>query len=507
MARKRKESEQQQFEVFQTDLVQVSQQVIASAQTRNRRAIFSQGLSEKGIEECIETAWYPRAPVAFDVPGVSGVKVLASPGLPYHLPDYSPYYTTVEIDVDQKLISISVTAQLSFVNPQNLREVYAYGYVMFTVTATPELATGASNTLQFKFRSAKIVLGPIYEVEIPARINALFGSVTAFQNKLTEIANKLRDRQDQFAGTLPAYVESMTMPDNWNQVDGYELTFVKMDYRRVTVDGTPVGYLFLVFSVKSLMLPVPCYCEETNRISDEKGAEQKLRKNRRSRLMAPFNEALLTVAEEEKRYGVISFSQEALAEITKPQVEIGQSDSVSTGGAIYGRAQYWYKTTLANVRVLQDGISASVAFTADGSVKAAVRDNCGNDVASASSKIRFRYDPSTVKWTVSLTEEPDPDTPDEKRKRLLAKASANMGRLTISIDNNVPPIDEIASWVTTKLVDLFDDQIERAIASKATFTLVTHDNYKNDYLYLELKAIQGIPDKSLHMIVHIRPIH
>src|SRR5262249_38236479 len=123
------------------------------------------------------------------------------------------------------------------------------------------------------------------------------------------------DRQRPVELLLPNYVATWPLPDLWNQVTDYELDFERFDYRscELTVldENEQVRYLFVVFALRSLGLPIPCICGET-RFSDS---------------AQDFSAARLQVFSLEafghprKLFTMVGASQSALAEVVRPHAD------------------------------------------------------------------------------------------------------------------------------------------------------------------------------------------
>lgn len=136
---------------------------------------------------------------------------------------------------------------------------------VLNVYCQPAMVTTTNDALQIQFRRAGVVEGSTL-VDIrdkTAETGILHGytSIPEFEEDANRYLNQIISNTGPLGFALPAYLASRPMPDHWNHVLNMELYFECFDYRSVKVHDFPISYLFIVFSVRSLNLPPPCYCE------------------------------------------------------------------------------------------------------------------------------------------------------------------------------------------------------------------------------------------------------
>jgi hypothetical protein len=156
-------------------------------------------------------------------------------------------------------------------------------------------------------------------------------------------------------------------------------------------------------------------------------------------------------------------SQRALAEIAKPYVDIGDDRSTSTGGAAYASARYWYRANLASLAVTDSGIDAFLAFTASGSVKAAVRTQCG-DATAASAGLAISIGLTSIRYNLAVEE----DMPVQGEFEVSGETHITIGTILVQFDVfPVPDPLSSVSGILTVVSNLLRPAIQKAAEQKA----------------------------------------
>lgn len=133
---------------------------------------------------------------------------------------------------------------------------------VINVFCQPAMVTTTNDALQVQFQRAEVVEDST-SIEIIDETGILGGyaSIADFKENASRYLEQVTSRTGTLGFALPAYLESRPMPDYWHHVNNIVLDSQHFAYRTINVHGFEVGYLFIVFSMRSLGLPVPCYCE------------------------------------------------------------------------------------------------------------------------------------------------------------------------------------------------------------------------------------------------------
>lgn len=169
----------------------------------------------------------------------------------------------LRIDVDSNAFIVTGALRLYFrpKNPGNF-DTSAVVRAVIRVYCHPAMVTTTNDTLQLQFTRAEILEPSIsFEIYEESGILQAFDSMADFQAEVKYQLSQISLATGPLGFALPAYLASRSMPDNWSHVQNMELDFKRFDYRKVTTHEITVSYLFIVFSVRSLDLPLPCYCE------------------------------------------------------------------------------------------------------------------------------------------------------------------------------------------------------------------------------------------------------
>ena len=442
-------------------------------------------------------------------------------------------YLTLQVGLDSYAdfphVAIDVDAEEIIILGSLLLVIYPTGGDMYDpsavvragvrVTSVPAMVTSTQDVLQLQFRAATITPDSV-EIVVRSEADILSGypSIDAFGTDVQSWLDQIIQAQGPLGFVIPAYIASRDMPDYWNRPVNMELAFRRFDYRTVTTHGINVAYLFAVFSVRSLDLPMPCYCEteaknvqvrklmppiSLDRLSFAPSSDPKptLRNTRRSFDSGSFSKLFATAnttavgkqvrtispnpmpafypvhaAAELFSFGI---SQRAFREVARPYANIGDDQSASTGGVVYASARFWYRSNLQEAAITSEGVSAVVDFTAEGSAKAAVRDRCGNDVLSASVRLRIRIEDTKVGWVIGIEQESE----EPFTMTVTGIPNVSIGNITVDFDHPgdpPPPLDQVDDWVLTTVANMLRPSLNQLAEDKAKIRFIRTDRNNND---------------------------
>lgn len=437
--------------------------------------------------------------------------------------DYPPW-PYMQLDVDAKVFVIYGDLLLTFkpVNGGEFPEAVAGVRATLELRCHPAMVTSTEDTLQLQFDSATLSNLDV-SVYDEAPILAEFASIPGFNEAVNAYVDQLVSRSGPLGFALPAYLQSRAVPDYWHHVMNMELAFRRFDYRSVNVHGFTIAYLFVVFSVRGLDLPLPCYCENewaavraaqgvsaavteleapTASAEDVQAlaasvktfAERKPRLDRpvvnNSSIVAPVSAKLEAKAGEfptapyfniivAAQVSSIGISQNTFREIARPAANTGHDESASTGGTIYASVRGWARTKLETAEITSNGIKAVIDVTAEGTAKAAIRGNCGRDVLSASARLKIHIDDSSLRWRVHITQEAS--APHALTIR--ADPTVSIGKPDVKFEGPLdppPPLNKVDDWILTTVAEILKPRLEAVVKEKATLRLIRSEENNGD---------------------------
>jgi hypothetical protein len=363
------------------------------------------------------------------------------------------------------------------------------------VHCKPAMVTTTKDTLQIQFRSVELLSTSLKMYDkTQTGILGGYASIPEF----TEDANRYLEQvvvsqKGDLDFALPAYLKSRPMPDHWHHVINMELDFRHFAYRTVKVHGIQVSYLFIIFSMKSLGLPPPCFCETEsaslqeastpsaaiNSLQNQK--QQKRSLSQRDEVERPKPDWWrITVPAQIAAFGL---SQQSFQEIARPHAEMGDDQNFSTGGDIYASARVWFSTRLEDAEITSDGVKAVFDITAEGTAKAAVRDKCGHDVLSVSSRLRVRVEDTSIKWSLRIISDMH-QFPLELI--IIADADAHVGEIHTTYDGALappPPLNRVDDWLHDTVINSLRPSLSKLASEKASIRLIQAIQ-NNDYMSL-----------------------
>ncbi|EAW19883.1 uncharacterized protein NFIA_095030 [Aspergillus fischeri NRRL 181] len=406
-----------------------------------------------------------------------------------------PWYPMVYIDVAAEELVIAGNLQLAFyrtTDPAQFPEPVAVVLVQVSVRCRPAMATMTEEILELHFVCAKLLGSISVNVRDPSAETGVaggFGSVVEFEKSVNDYITQITSKSGELGFALPAYLESRPLPDYWHRVLNMRLEFLRFQYKTVQVHGRPISYLFLVFSMSSLNLPPPCYCEqpsltqaasETDDSSMPTVFEALQQQAKYGRLLP--KKWSKTVTENRTDYtdilgaaqvAAFGMSQKAFREIAKLYANFGsdQSSSTSADGAIYASVRFWYRVSLDTAKIREDGIEAVIDLAGEGSAKAAVRDRCGHDVLRASVSLRLTLQNNSITWRPYISV----NNTDPAEMTIAAVADARVGDPDVDFDfvgGPPAPVDQVIDWVLTQLTEGTKNSLGKIASDQLTIRLV-----------------------------------
>jgi hypothetical protein len=478
-----------------TDLPNVMDSELKTAESQSNVNAVAFAISEVALTEIIAGAdgkvKWPKFPIGAN----SHLTMSVGPGDPFHswfpdsIAETFPPFTYVRVDAKLRALRLIGCLELSIFKTDSPLYAVARAIVGIEAIVTPSMVTQSQTMLQLQFQEARIVVQPFVTVEDENAILQAYPSLAAFEQDIADVIKQINDTQQSYKAVLPTYVASRPLPDLWSNTPGYDITFKKFAYRDVITDGVSVGYLMPLFSVKGLSLPSPCYCEGRDyctscapllddaatdaEVSD--GCEQLQRASRSvvarsaARTTWPMPDALRIASA--ASICSLGLSKRSLREIVRSITEIGRKDGFSRGGDLYVSAHWWFRGSLDDVLILEDGLGCVVGVSAEGAVKAAVRDGCGDDIVSASIRLRISVRDVKASWSIGMEVVSHPDPEGSPRELIecsvVGTPSVVIGGLKVEFDSPgdppqpLPRVDYVLTKATESLKGLIGDEIQK----------------------------------------------
>ena len=406
-----------------------------------------------------------------------------------------PWYPMVYIDVDAGELVIAGNLQLAFyrsADPADFPDPVAVVLVQVLVRCKPVMVIDEKEILGLHFVSAQLLGSTSIDIKDPSTETGVAGgftSVTHFEEQVSDYLTQITSKSGELGFALPAYLESRPLPDYWDRVLNMKLNFLGFQYRAVQVHGRPISYLFLVFSMRSLNLPPPCYCEQpslTQAASESDSSSsptilEVLQQQTKYERSLPQKWSKLAT---EKRVNytdilgaaqvtAFGMSEQAFQEIAKLYANFGhdQTTSTSHNGVVYTSLRFWYRVSLERASIRDHGIEAVIDLAGEGSAKAAVRDRCGHDVLRASVSLRLTLQDNSITWTPYIGVKGA--SPSEIT--IAAVADARVGDPDVDFDfpgGPPPPLDQVMNWVLTQLTEGTKGSLGKLASDQLTIHLV-----------------------------------
>ncbi|KAE8337909.1 hypothetical protein BDV24DRAFT_166765 [Aspergillus arachidicola] len=352
---------------------------------------------------------------------------------PTSLPEVE--FPIVYIDVDAEELVIAVLAQVS-------------------VQCRPAIVTRTKEILELQFIYAKLLGSISINIRDPSAETGIaggFASIVEFKKSINNYIIQITNKSGDLGFALPVYLESRPLPDYWHRVLNIRLEFLRFQYKTVKIYGRPILYLFLVFSMSSLNLLLPCYYKQPS-------LTQTVLETDESSTLTVF-EAL----QQQTKYRRLlpkKWSKTVTENRTNYTDILGAALSTSIYRAIYASVRFWYNISLKTAKIGENNIEAirvGIDLAGEGSAKAAIRDRCGHDVLRESRPY----------ISVNSTE--------PREMTIVAVADARVGKPDIDFDfpgAPPPPLDQAINWVLTQLVKDTRDSVGKIASDQLSIRLV-----------------------------------
>jgi hypothetical protein len=385
--------------------------------------------------------------------------------------------TTLRFDVQTQQVRIDATVDFTVYPANSPQNTVAIVKIGVEILGHPALVTSDATSIQFQFDSASVTIPPVISGVDYQEILKGYSSPQAFHSDMVALTGDLVNKTGPFTATLPFYISALPLPDWWDRVSFYDLTFLKFVCSTVTTNQVAIGYLFFVFSVQSTKTPVPCYCESSA------GHEHADRGH--NRFMQPHRHPVASSLHRRSKRAVaapavigadpgaylVAFATNAAAlfNIAGPYVSTGNDLSTSTGGAVYASARFWYATTLDSIYITPNGIAAQFTAATEGSAKAAVRSRCG-DVASVKAELKITVAPSTIAFALDARQ----GVPDPESVSIVAIPKVTVGLIDVTV--KIPPVPDplnLVGGLFNQIANVLARDIAKVIDSRVSLRLLT----------------------------------
>lgn len=288
-----------------------------------------------------------------------------------------------KIDVLNATIDFSISLRLEFYDTETPAYSFAVADFILQVESQPFMATSNKNHLAISISDIRLYGEITYPTLNSDEVIARFGSIPDFKQYVNSIIEKIRQHQveTEYNNVVPSVFSYMELPNTWKFVEKYEVKFERMYFEEGTLRNEPCGFLFIVFSVKSLMLPPPCLCLPDSQVDDD--------------LQHKFSK--------EDRWITVGISRTSLQEIIKPYSHFGQRGDyyfISHKGPVYGEVTYWFQIKAGNFNIKPDGIIIDITFDSGGHITGYVRSPLGGDFGYEAAKVRVDINKITLQAIV-----------------------------------------------------------------------------------------------------------
>ena len=430
-----------------------------------------------------------------------------------------PWYPIVYIDVSAEELVISGHLQLAFyrtTDPAPFPKPVAVVLTQLSVHCRPAMVTTTEDTLELQFRSAELLGSLSIDISDGSTTTGVLGggwaSTAEFEENVKDYLKQITTatKTELLGFALPAYLESRALPDYWHRVLNMRLDFLEFKYKTVQVHGRPISYLFILFSMNSLGLPPPCYCEEPSLVqaasemndnSNPTTFEALQRQEKQGRPLPKGWNKLLTQQRTDytdmlgaAQVAAFGMSQKTFQEAAKPYANFGhdQSSSTSANGAIYASVRFWYRVSLKTAEITENGIKAVIDLAGEGSAKAAVRDKCGHDVLRATERLRITLQNDSITWRPIISV----NNTHPRELTIAAIADARVGNPDVDLDlagGPPPPLDQVINWVLEQIIEGTKDSLSKIASDQLTIRLVrtVEDNGAIRLRFVDNKFLKG----------------
>lgn len=377
------------------------------------------------------------------------------------------------IEPQSKLIRMILALKIDFINAEiEPSKIFASGEITLSASIEPFMKTSIQESLGLSLTNIELDGKIEYPVLQEDEIIRHFQSIELFNNYVEKIVDKIKNKDvtSEFNTVVPSVFSEMELPNTWKYLSGYEATFLKFDYAEGLLENEPSGYLFMLFSVRSLMSVPSCNCTSSvlERIDD----------------VPP-----LDVFEEVDCWVTIGFSRRALNEVLRPYAEYGRrtDNKFSVGNNfISASVSTWMQYHAGKLNILSDRIEVDVEANAGGDVNAYARDRIfGGKYGYEAAKLTVDIDQIKFKGFITTR-----FNKERMGTELVIKPEVEFSGPNVEIDGVIPwPINEIAELVLERVGSRALVKMRDNINSNMTVSLlfprlngIGHFNFRFDHV-------------------------
>ncbi|WP_459195734.1 hypothetical protein [Wukongibacter baidiensis] len=346
---------------MQSDFQKKTDSILAKAEADGVDKAFCVGISENLLTflgRNIESI----KPKIFDIEGVENTEFKVSPyeGVKFR-DNFLP--CVFKIDSENKSIDVFVSLRMSFYDTKD--PTLSVATIEFTtkLSVEPFMATQNKNHLAFNINEAQLDGGIVYLLNSDEVIKR-FGSIFDFKQYVQSIIDQILDVnvESDFNSLLPSVFSRMELPNTWDYVEGYSVEFKDFYYEKGLLSNSPSSFLFVLFSVKSLMLPPQCQCS-----NNLQGNIRVLEDNISSGPMSKYAD----VFTEEDHWITVGVSQSSIKEIFQPYSQYSQRTDHAFAirkGIAFGEVSYWFQIHAYKVTITPSGLDIEINIDSKGSI-------------------------------------------------------------------------------------------------------------------------------------------
>lgn len=363
------------------------------------------------------------------------------------------------IEPHNKHIRMILALKLDFVDAERSPDkIFASGEITISASIEPFIKSSYQESLGLSVKNIELDGQIEYPILQEEEIIRHFQSIELFKVYVDKIVAKMINSEvtSEFNTVIPSVFSEMELPNTWKYLNGYEATFLRFEYAEGLLENEHSGYLFLLFSVRSLMTIPSCSCS-TVPLVDEKIADD-----------VPPSE----VFEEVDLWVTIGFSQRAFNEILRPYAHyVRQFNNKFSVGKNYISASvsHWMQYHASSLKILSDRIEVDISANAGGDVNAYARDPVfGGKYGYEAAKLTVDINQIKFKGYITTRYIKEP-----RGTELIVKPEVEFTDPNVEIDGVIPwPIDEIIELVLERFGSRALEKMKNNINSNMTMSLL-----------------------------------
>ncbi|MDQ3232394.1 MAG: hypothetical protein M3Q07_11280 [Pseudobdellovibrionaceae bacterium] len=299
----------------------------------------------------------------------------------------------------------------------------------FSIAVHPSIGRTDITNFDLVFDGAQITAEDDVGVLDVNAILQRYPSIAAFSAALSAIGKAIKDAEGTFQFFLPTLISSIPLPDYWDQIEGFQISFDQFVYRDVLDDNAGIiGYLFLLFGVTSLNLPHGCFCPEEDERPDG-------RLKRSIQEPVPPTDVLMS----------LGISQDAIREIVSPFLYNSGATIHRKGGTLYGYVRVWVKTEPESVLIQDDFLEVSVSAAAGAEIKVGVKGRWIGKVEYGPG-VSIKIEDVSGRASFYVDEVQKQDDRSVTEQRLVLNFLPTIGTVDVSVDTDTPA-DEVVDFL------------------------------------------------------------